>query len=156
MSEPAIVRRYRVPSASILLEALADNLSAIKDEDQHTDAEIGAILHKGEDQARKYRAGIAEMGVVAFLRGCATWNGRFANDALALIGMKLAPIAARPQSDRKFGVILSRLKLAVDEALENDDEIDETELEAMRALLDEAGQAIDARRTHTLKVVGGK
>jgi hypothetical protein len=150
VTDTAIPPLHRTVSASKLTETIADSLTSIKDEDELTDKEIGHFLGKGVDAGKAYRTGYAEMGFVSFLRGCATWNGRFANDALALIGMKLVPLAARPQSDRKFGVILSRLKLAVDEALENDDEIDDRELDAMRALLDEAGQAIDARRAQPL------
>lgn len=153
MTHPTIVTRYRVPSASSLLGALGESLELIKEQDSLTDGEIGAVMHKGADQGGKYRTGLAEMGVIAFLRACATWNGRFANEALSLIGMKLSPIEAQPQSDRSFGVILARLKLAVDEALENDDVIDEAELDAMRGVLDDAGRAIDARRGRVVRVV---
>lgn len=146
MTDPTIVTRHRIPSASSLLEALGESLSVIKEQDGLTDGEIGAVMHVGADQGGKYRTALAQMGVIAFLRAAATWNGRFANDALALIGMKLTPIHPRPQSDRSFGVLLSRLKLKVDEALENDDEIDQDELTDMRALLDDVGRAIDARR----------
>lgn len=147
MADTGIPPAYRSVSASKLIDALAECLTEIKREDDLTDADLGRILHKGQDAGKAYRTGFAEMGVVAFLRGCERWNGRFAKDALALIGMKLTPLQPRPQSDRKFGVILSRLKLAVDEALENDNEIDDQELDAMSALLDEVGAAIDARRT---------
>jgi hypothetical protein len=155
MSDTAIPPLHRTVSASKLTETVASSLSKIKEQDGLTDKELGHFLGKGTDAGKAYRTGFAEMGMVSFLRGCERWNGRFANAALAMIGMKLVPIAARPQSDRSFGVILSRLKLAVDEALENDDQIDDDELAAMRALLDEAGQAIDARRARpALKAVG--
>ena len=145
MPDPTIHGRHRVVSASKLIEALGESLSVIKEQDGLTDAELGAVMHKGADQGAKYRTGLAEMGVVAFLRAASAWNGRFANDALALIGMKLTPIRALPQSDRRFGVLLSRLKLAVDVALEDDNEIDDAELAAMKALLIDVGAAIDAR-----------
>lgn len=154
MAATTIVRTNRTVSASKLVNALAESLSVIKEQDDLTDADLGGVMHKGADQGAKYRTGLAEMGAVAFFRACEQWNGRFANDALALIGMKLVPTDAQPQSDRSFGVILSRLKLAVDEALESDDVIDEDELAEMSAVLDDAGRAIDARRARKLKVVG--
>ncbi len=133
-------------SASKALDAVGESLAAIREADGLTWKDVGRTLGKSEDRAASYAAGGADMGLVSFLLGCREWNGRFANEALAMIGMKLVPIDAERQSDRRFGVILSRLKLAVDEALEDDAEIDDVELEAMRGLLDEAGRAIDARR----------
>lgn len=146
MGNPTIVPRYRIPSASSLIEALGNSLAAIKKDDGLTDGELGAVMHVGADMGGKYRAGLAQMGVVAFLRAAAAWNGRFANGALLLIGMKLVPVAPRPQSDRSFSVLLAKLQASVNEALEDDNVISDDELDAMRALLDETGQAIDARR----------
>lgn len=146
MSDSGIPPGHRSVSASKLIDTLAESLALIKDQDDLSDKDLGKVMHKGLDAGKAYRTGFAEMGVVAFLRACERWNGRFANKALAMIGMKLVPLEARPQSDRSFSVILSRLKLAVDEALENDGEIDDHELDGMTTLLDEAGRAIDARR----------
>lgn len=67
----------RVFSASAVLDAIASELTTIKHEDGLTDADIGRVLGKSEDQAAKYRAGLAEMGVVAFAAGKREWNGRF-------------------------------------------------------------------------------
>lgn len=145
MPDQTIHGPHRIVSASKLLDAMGKSLSVIKEQDDLTDAELGAVMHKGADQGAKYRTALAEMGAVAFLRACQTWNGRFANGALALIGMKLTPLVARPQPDRSFGVMLSRLKLAVDVALEDDNQIDDDELAAMRSLLIDVGAAIDAR-----------
>lgn len=145
MSSTTIVRSYRVPSASKLLDALAGSLTEIKEADGHTDAEIGAILHKGEDQARKYRTAIAEMSVVSFFRGAATWNGRFANDALDLIGMKLVPKDAADVSPQSLQTRLCKLMLEVSSALEDGD-IDDLEIARMKRSLIEAGEAIDAYR----------
>lgn len=146
MADPLIAPRYRIPSASLLVEKAAESLHVIKDADGHTDAELGAILHKSGDQAAKYRTGLAEMGMVAFLRACSAWNGRFANDVLGEIGMKLVPVEAESQCDRKFATMLARLKLMVAEALEDDGAIDPEELDGMQAVLDDVGRAVDARR----------
>lgn len=64
-------------SASSVLEAIASELTTIKHEDGLTDADIGRVLGKSEDQAAKYRTGLAEMGIVAFAAGKREWNGRF-------------------------------------------------------------------------------
>lgn len=146
MVDPLIPPRHRVPSASLLIDKAAESLTAIKDTDGHTDAELGSILHRGSDQASRYRTGLAEMGMVAFLRACSAWNGRFANDVLGEIGMKLVPVDAESQCDRKFATMLARLKLMVAEALEDDGAIDPEELDGMQAVLDDVGRAVDARR----------
>lgn len=64
-------------SASAVLDAIASELSTIKHEDGLTDADLGRVLGKSEDQAAKYRTGLAEMGVVAFASAKREWNGRF-------------------------------------------------------------------------------
>jgi len=64
-------------SASAVLDAIASELTVIKHEDGLTDADLGRILGKSEDQAAKYRTGLAEMGIVAFAAGKREWNGRF-------------------------------------------------------------------------------
>lgn len=145
MPDPAIVRTYRVAPASKLIDALAESLSVIKEQDELTDADLGAVMHKGADQGAKYRNGLAEMGAVAFLRGCERWNGRFANDVLSLVGMKLVPIDAEPVSDQTLQTRLAKLMLEVSIALE-DGVIDDLERARMKRTLIEAGEAIDARR----------
>lgn len=64
-------------SASNAVAALAEALTEIKAEDGLTDADIGAVLGKSEDQAAKYRTGLATMDAVTFGRGKREWNGRF-------------------------------------------------------------------------------
>lgn len=145
MSDTLIVRSNRVASASKLIDTLAESLSVIKEQDDLTDADLGAVMHKHKDQGAKYRTGLAEMPVVAFLRGCERWNGRFANDVLALVGMKLVPLHREPVSDQTLQTRLAKLMLEVSVALE-DGEIDEMELARMKRTLIEAGEAIDAKR----------
>ncbi|MXO72893.1 hypothetical protein [Alteraurantiacibacter buctensis] len=64
-------------SASNAVDALARALTEIKEEDGLTDADIGAVLGKSDDQAAKYRTGLATMDAVTFGRGKREWNGRF-------------------------------------------------------------------------------
>jgi hypothetical protein len=145
VTETLIVRPARHVSASKLIDVMAESLSVIKEQDQLTDADLGAVMHKGADQGAKYRTGLAEMGAVAFLRGCSTWNGRFANDALALIGMKLTPLYTHAVSEQSLQTRLAKLMLELSVALE-DGKVDELELQRMKRTLVEAGEAIDSMR----------
>ena len=145
MTATAIPPFYRSVSASKLIETVADSLSAIKDEDGLTDREVGHYLGKGTDAGKAYRTGYAEMGMVAFLRGCERWNGRFANDVLAEVGMKLVPISDAEISDQSLQSRLAKLMYEVSIALE-DGKIDELELQRMKRTLIDAGEAVDAYR----------
>jgi hypothetical protein len=145
MSDAAIPPAHRAVSASSLIESLATSLSSIKHEDGLTDQELGRYLHKGTDAGKAYRTGYAEMGAVAFLRGCERWNGRFANDALSKVGMKLVPIGGSEVSGQTLQTRLSKLMLEVSLALE-DGVLDDFEVQRMKRCLIEAGEAIDATR----------
>lgn len=147
MSDGTIPPRYRRASGSDLIAALANALSDIKEQDRLTDKELAAFLGKsGQDSGKAYRTGFAEMPVTAFLRGCETWNGRFANEALALIGMKLVPLDAGAMNDRAGFTAMCALLTEMAEALEDDGEIDGEELAAMRAAVEKAGQYVDRLR----------
>ena len=145
MTETIIVRPARAVSASKLIDTMAESLSVIKEQDELTDADLGGVMHKGADQGAKYRTGLAEMGAVAFLRACATWNGRFANEALSLIGMKLTPLHSQPVTDQSLQTRLAKLMVEVSIALE-DGVIDDIEIARMKRTLIEAGEAIDSYR----------
>lgn len=145
MGDTAIPPLHRGVSGSKLIDTLGDSLTRIKAEDGLTDAELGKYLHKGVDAGKAYRTGYAEMPVTSFMRGCERWNGRFANDALALVGMKLVPIAAEPISGQTLQTRLTRLMLEVSMALE-DGKIDDLEIARMKRSLIEAGEAIDHYR----------
>ena len=145
MSRKEISQRYRQIAASRLVEAVGDSLTLIKREDELSDPDLGASIGKGEDAARAYRTGYQTMDMVTFLRGCERWNGRFANEALAMIGMKLVPLEPSEVTGREAATKLTGLLLEMSMALE-DGQIDDRELVAMRGQLDEAGRAIDAMR----------
>jgi hypothetical protein len=145
MTDRTISRQHRRTSASDLIAALGESLSAIKQEDSLTDAELGAFLGKGVDAGADYRRGFAEMPFTSFLRGCETWNGRFANDTLALIGMKLVPLNTSSVSVQSLQTKLARLMVEVSSALEDGD-IDELERARMKRTLIEVGEAIDGYR----------
>lgn len=145
MSDTLIVRPARAISASKLIEAMAESLSVIKEQDELTDADLGGMLHKGADQGAKYRTGLAEMGAVAFIRACGTWNGRFANEVLSLIGMKISPLHSQPVTDQSLQTRLAKLMVEVSIALE-DGVIDDIEIARMKRTLIEAGEAIDSYR----------
>lgn len=145
MSDRLIHRPARLVSASKLIETIAESLSIIREQDELTDADVGGVFTKSGDQAAKYRTGLAEMGVVAFLRGCERWNGRFANDVLAHIGMKLTPLPTGEVSGQSLQTRLAKLMHELSEALE-DGVLTDLEIQRMKRTLTEAGEAIDAIR----------
>ncbi|WP_260927417.1 hypothetical protein [Novosphingobium sp. 9] len=130
-------------SASAVLEAVANELSAIKAQDGLTDADIGRVLGKSEDQAAKYRAGLAEMGIVAFAAGTREWNGRFTG-ALDRLCVESRPGAETPQ-DRRALTDVSAAALALSQALEDDGAISPEEVRDARAVLERARAAIEAQ-----------
>ena len=140
-----IYGRHRTVSATMLIEALGESLQRIKDEDGATDSDIGRVLGKSKDSAERHRKGLGDMGVVSFLLGCATWNGRFSNDVLAKIGMKIVPLDADVVNERCAASALTRLLLEMSLALE-DGRIDDRELSTMRGALEQAGHHIDQMR----------
>ncbi|USI71636.1 hypothetical protein [Sphingomonas morindae] len=161
MSEGQIHPRYRTVSASTLIETLGASLARIKDEDKGTtDADLGVVLGKSKDRAESYRKGHGDMGVVSFLRGCREWDGRFANDVLALVGMKLVPLETSPVTDRDTLPALTDLLHQVAVALADDGKIDDRELDAMCGALDAAGRTIDMlrerRRARGLRLLEGR
>ncbi len=146
MTAPQIHRRFATVPASLLIETLGDSLRRIRDEDHATDGDIAAVLGKSEDSASRYRAGTSEMGVVAFLRACRAWDGRFANPALALVGMKLMPMDSGLGNDRAGFTAITSLLAALAEALEDDGIVDDHELAEMRTVIEAAGRHIDRLR----------
>jgi hypothetical protein len=145
MADPAISPLHRSVSGTKLIDTLADSLTAIKSEDGLTDAELGKYLHKGPDAGKAYRTGFGEMPVTAFLRGCERWNGRFANDVLALIGMKLIPTHAVPMSVQTIQARLAKLMMELSLALE-DGALSEMERAGMKRTLADAIEGLDSLR----------
>lgn len=145
MSDRVIPPAHKTVSGLKLVETLGESLSRIKHEDSLTDAELGRFLHKGVDAGKAYRTGYAEMPVTSFLRGCERWNGRFANDVLACVGMKLVPLSNAPIDGATLSTRVARLMLEISVAME-DGVIDDLEAQRMKRTLIEAGEAIDAVR----------
>lgn len=128
-------------SASSVLKALADDLTAIKHEDGLTDADIGRVLGKSEDQAAKYRTGLADMGVVSFAAGKREWNGRFSG-ALDRLCVESRPGTSR-EDHNTLSCVLDCAAL-LSHMLE-DGKITPEEVRDHRKELEEARAAIDAQ-----------
>lgn len=141
MASRAIVGNRVVFSASAVLDAIATDLSAIKAADSLTDADLGRVLGKSEDQAAKYRAGLAEMGIVAYAAAKREWNGRFTG-SLDRLCVESRPVAS---TDRECGSKVLAAALAMSVALEGDDEIVKDEVRANRGTLEAARDAIEAQ-----------
>lgn len=126
-------------SASAVLEAVAAELTTIKREDDLTDADLGRVLGKSEDQAAKYRTGLAEMGIVAYAAAKREWNGRFSGalDRLCTDSRPALP------NDRMAQCRVLEAALAMSLALEGDEKIIKEEVRKNRATLENARDAID-------------
>lgn len=128
-------------SALKVVEVVGEDLLRIKQEDGLTWADIGAVLGKSEDQAAKYGAGEADMGLVSFARGAREWNGRFSGTLLRLCADS-RPGAA---SDRLNANAVLKAAAALSEALAKDDEIDLDSIIRNRATLEKARDALDSQ-----------
>jgi transcriptional regulator with XRE-family HTH domain len=154
MSAPTIHGSYRSVSGSKLLSTLGESLQAIKEEDGLTDEDLGAELGKSDDQAAAYRKANAEMSATTLLRACKRWNGRFANAAFALIGLKVVPLDGAVVSDRRALTIVARSQAAIAENLEDEVMTDE-ELVEDRAAIEAAGAMYDGWRQR-LAIIDGR
>lgn len=146
MTFTQIHSQYRTVPASLLLKTLGDSLERIGKEDDATDADLGAVLGKHADTAGRYRASLSEMGVVAFLRGCRQWDGRFANAALGLVGMKLVPIEAESVDDQACITTMLSMTMALSAELEKDGDVSDDDLERHRFVIERASHVIDGYR----------
>lgn len=140
MHKPTIHGKRAIFSASAVMDAIASELSIIKHEDNLTDGDLGRVLGKSEDQAAKYRAGLAEMGIVAFAAAKREWNGRFTG-ALDRLCVESRP--AHGGGDRHAPSALLSAALSLSRVLEDDDHIDANEIIACRKELETARDAID-------------
>lgn len=131
-------------SASKALDTIGRTVISIRENDHLTWKDVGRVFGKSEDRAASYATGMSEMGVTSFLLGCREWGGHFANPALEQIGMKLVPLDAREVSDHEIVTTLIRTVLALQEAREDDNIIDDAELAACLPQLEKARKAIDA------------
>lgn len=137
--KPETEREIPPFSASAVLDALGDALTAIRREDRLTFADIAAELAKSEDQAAKYCAGSQAMDVVTFARAKRRWNGRFTGglDRLCEAGRE------RGDADRTRQSKVLKAALALSIALEDDGEISPEEVRQNRATIENARDALD-------------
>jgi hypothetical protein len=138
MSVPTIHRSNRTFSASAILDAVAADLTQIREEDGLTYAELGTVLGKSGDQAEKYTKGTAEMGVVAYARAKREWNGRFAGSVNRLIAEARGEVG----NDRDDECALIRAVMALADALADDGEVSTAEVHQHRAVFERAAEAI--------------
>jgi hypothetical protein len=139
VSAPLIHGKRKPITASLLLEAVADRLSTIRNEDNLRWSDIGGVLHKSEDQAAKYADGSAAMDFIAYARGKLAWGERFTGGVDALLAASHEPVNAHQAQS-----CVLRAALALAEALE-DGELTDAEILANRSTLEKAREAIDAQ-----------
>ena len=127
------------------LDRIGEDIAAIRQDDKLTWTDVGRGMGKCKDRAQDYAKGLSEMPLSAFLLGCREWNGRFAGNVLAMIGMKLVPLDRQcdPMPDRKKASSIDKAKWAVSVMLE-DEEISDEEIKENRQALIEGRDAFDA------------
>lgn len=134
MPKPLIRTKRRSFSASQAVEIAGDRLRRIKSEDNLTYAELGRILGKGKDQAERIAKGNAAMDMPTFLTACDYWGERFADDLLALVGLRSAPLGATCSTDPgtlPLATLLHQVAAAEHPESESGPEITEREARAI-------------------------
>ena len=124
-------------SASNVVDAIAVALTEIKHDDCLTDADIGALLGKCDDQAAKYRTGLATMDAVTFGRAKREWGGRFTGYFDRLCENSRHNVV----NDQIGQTSILAAALAMSVALQ-DGNVSEAEVLANRAILETARDAI--------------
>lgn len=143
MTGPHIHARRRTFSASAAVDAQNATLTAIKQEDSATWADIGRALGKSDDRAAAYANTSSPIDLPTFLAGCHEWGGRFADPLLALVGGRWADAGAFCSGDENAALTLATLLPAVI-AIEADQLTEAHELVPHEALI---------RRVNTLTSV---
>lgn len=139
MSAPTIHGKTVLVTASNVLDAVASDLLQIKMQDGLRWADLGDVLGKSEDQAAKYADGSAEIGIVAYAKARAQWNGRFTGSLDRLIEQ------ARPEGNGHHAQsCLLKAALGLSVALE-DGNITVEEVRANRTTLEAARDAINGQ-----------
>lgn len=113
MNAPHFHGRRRTLTASGAVDAQNAILTAIKNEDGATWADIGRVLGKSDDRAAAYANTAAAIDLPTFLAGCHEWGGRFADPLLNLVGGRWAEAGAYCTSDEKAALTLASLLPAI-------------------------------------------
>jgi hypothetical protein len=138
MNAPIIPRKTLTETD--ILTAIADDISAIKSEDRLSWKDIGRVVDRHHDQVPRYADGSAKMDIVSYSLARKEWGGRFTGRLDRLIeGSRLD---AECDRGRQSKVLRAALALSI--ALEDDDEITAKEVEANRATIENARDALDA------------
>lgn len=137
MTTRASTASRRRISASMIRQAIAEDLMQIKTEDGLTFDDIGRVLGKSADQAARYCDGTASMCAETYAFGREAWNGRFTGRLDCLI-------TGDPDAtcDRRKHSSILRASLAISLMLE-DNSIDDEEIRDNRKTLEEARDSIE-------------
>ncbi|GFE73472.1 hypothetical protein [Novosphingobium sp. TCA1] len=129
-------------SASSVRDTIAETLSAIKEEDGLTYADMGRVMGKSGDRAEAYCNGdFSDMSGFSLLAAWREWNGRFVGPLRTLVE------GSRPggaHCDHAGQSAILKAALAISVALQ-DGEVDPEEVRANRSTLESARDAIDAQ-----------
>jgi hypothetical protein len=130
----------RVFSASNVRWAIAEALNEIKEADDLTDEDMGAILGKSPDRARAYRRQEATMDAETFGRAKREWNGRFSGYFDRLCEDSRPGKVSDPCTLTALLDLAARLAKALE-----DGRLDPNEIKANRAQLENVRDMIDAQ-----------
>lgn len=132
--------------ASKLVEATGEALTQIRREDGLTWGDIGEAIGKSEDQAAKYASGVAVMDFITWLRACTRWNGRF-SVAATMVGLSVTSLGPTSSAhDVRQGMLSLMLLMAEIQKAMLDETLEDDELLAMDALIEQASQFLVSMR----------
>ncbi|WP_375382273.1 helix-turn-helix domain-containing protein [uncultured Sphingomonas sp.] len=119
MMRPHIQRRFRTITDSSVLEAFGTSLRTIREEDRATNADLARVLGRSKATIERYIAGDRAMPATTLVRGCQEWDGRLADRAFALAGMRIVPIESVEGTDGQALADLCDLAAQLAEALQD-------------------------------------
>ena len=133
-----IVGNRPVFSETTVLEAVGDELLAIKQSDGLSWNDMAAVLGVSDVQAAKYVDGSAKMSIVTYARAKREWNGRFTG-ALDRLCAESRP-ASHNHRECESKVLQAALALSVALA---DGELTQAEIRQNRSTIEAAKDALE-------------
>jgi hypothetical protein len=136
-----VLSRYQPIKQSSLREELAEDLSAVQG--AKSDPDVASVLGWSAQTVRNVRNRTNTLSLELMLEAAARTEGDFGGKAMALAGLRLAPLNAKCDSDPAFQTHLMAVAYKVARAIESGGTIDDDELDDMVPDLRQLAQFID-------------